>query len=65
MLKRRGARWARFGLFHCGNQVFNALGSNAPVIIFGASLSKAGAAAVAWLAPKMLSGALLPRGLKT
>ncbi len=45
MLKRRGARWARFGLFHCGNQVFNALGSNAPVIIFGASLSKAAAAA--------------------
>ena len=38
-------RWKRFGLFHCGMQVLNAIGGNAPVIIFGAAVSKSSAAA--------------------
>ncbi len=43
--RRSGWEWKRFSLFHSGNQVLNALGGNAPVIIFGAALSKAAAAA--------------------
>ena len=44
LLLLRGWRWRRFALFHCGNQGLNALGGNAPVIIFGSALSKAAAA---------------------
>jgi O-antigen/teichoic acid export membrane protein len=44
-LWRFGGRWKSFGIFHCGNQVFNAVGGNAPTIILGAALSKASAAA--------------------
>jgi len=44
-LWRHGGNWRRFGLFHSSNQVFNALGANAPTIILGAALSKAAAAA--------------------
>jgi len=45
LLWRHGGTWRRFGIFHCGNQVFNALGANAPTIILGAALSKTAAAA--------------------
>lgn len=42
---RDARHWKRFGLFHCGMQVMNAVGGNAPVLIFGAAVSKAAAAA--------------------
>lgn len=45
VFRRCGGDWKRFSLFHSGNQMLNALGGNAPVIIFGATLSKAAAAA--------------------
>lgn len=45
VFRSRGGDWKRFSLFHSGNQVLNAVGGNAPVIIFGAALSKAAAAA--------------------
>lgn len=44
-LWREGRHWKRFGLFHCGMQVMNAVSGNAPVLIFGAAVSKAAAAA--------------------
>ncbi len=37
--------WRRFGLYHCGTQALNAVGGNAPVLIFGSTVSKAAAAA--------------------
>lgn len=43
--RQQGGRWKRFGVYHCGTQVLNAVGGNAPVIIFGSALSKASAAA--------------------
>lgn len=36
--------WRRFSLYHCGTQVLNAVGGNAPVLIFGGAVSKAAAA---------------------
>ena len=45
MLRREGLDWKRFSIFYCGTQFLNALGGNAPVIILGAALSKAAAAA--------------------